>query len=1726
MKRIHISKEHMHEIDTSIDYINQIIEKIKSGDDADIENSGRRPIRELLQNSDDAEASLLVLRFDKDRLWLYNNGRSMKEDYLRALSTLGGASKKEEANTSGSFGTGFRSTHMFTDTPELEWSQWIKDDIVAVDSRYLTFQLEKWKQIEERKSLSESSFMKHKDEGNYDKLGVFFSFPWRTSNETGRSEFDEYLWNQKRVEELAYEIQEQSSNMLMGCRHLKKIRIILTCAESVKNNFIFEVTSDTSLSQIKTSKPINGKLKLTQESFAFGEKIADLTSKGSWGRKNHQWYTMDLKAKSSSLNHFNYHWCKKQIFSGASILDDHGNIEINSKRYWNLLIMYFPLNPRAKKLPIYTPIPLGGVSKEYFGIVGFCPPDETRRNIDTGSPKVKKFITELGNIAIELYAEQIFTVAKIILDDKNSSPQEKEQAIIQLLPRDSASTWLSDSITNIQENAVEKGRGSTGNMWNALDKVAKELPIACIEGKMELLSKTIHTIPKNGGTLDQRLSDILDTTNRSVLNQVWSEYYDEVMKSSKPKFRDFLWKTIFVGGDDQIGFYGSQPVENIEKFVEVVGECLDELMKNDLTTTKLHKVMLDLVQKPPHNWLEHSSDLSKLFVLRDAKGKLHSIDSAIDNNRIIIPDKTQSKVIPYLKTLIGEEYILHANLKSETIRALEKFEKFESLKLTSEKMVWIIDKSTDIHPDEHDNLGKYPIFHEAVSNLLSEAVSMGLNRGKVKGKKFIPVFRNKKIQTLEENTLDQGELIWNHQSFKISTPTQGYHREFIFHTLDDEVYSSLPQILKKKLRFLKLHQSINKANANKITSYFTMNMAINNGKPLNLVRTLLTEQTGGSGHLKTPSLFKANEFLRWWNDPPLHLSSKDEKSPPLPSLFDSPDESKDKHELLLFLLNNYQQSIPQTINFSGISEVPYLLTAGDKWIKPSEASTCSDEKLLQKIGNKAKALHPDIVSGLGEKILSKMGVSGSIKISQATELMKEGDHELSVSLMKHFLTFLDFEDKVEISAYKHHMTTGHGINQLWAPEGFNEDSYCQSSPEAILWPDEKFESFLKHKFLDLRAIPDSLDEERKKKAIAFFNFSTEITFDNFYDILDKQSVSLDDYGFNEGLGDFQKYVSKNKVGNPDDGWREVMAKQESTFLLQGNDGKVLEAESGAIFTTPSNKSKWESFFQKNKFIQIFSHDEIIGGKGFCQKLIDFGFGKSKPEISDLIFELKQQSIEPHIAKLIWKELGKQDQTSVMESLQSDDDISTLYFERNGEIFDVCSDVAINDSTETPLLDSTKLVISINKLPSLVLEIFIAVGVLDLRNITSQQILRDAIDNDNTKFDDGNKKELEHLINTSENELFALLQHNYNDYELIDSNKITESLQLDEKEHQVYRNILVYQKTPILCNIDSHYDSRLQQEAIRFSTCKPTKVLKLDNLNATPNSLMEKALQRILTKDAISILDLTDAQKDMIESIEVKMIQKLVPQKLEFTLKGVLKSIKLNGKANEFRLHPATNNPEFFLSQDRDKCNASQVATLVLDLLSKQKILTEEESLHELKALILSELQEESDSLFESNNARETSNNLRDTYMGCQIESCGRYTPTSDQTKETAERRKSFLGSRTTFYSWKQTVDSNYPIGQNVWLCPRHHTLWERGLIRFKGIENKLAKADAKRLLPNIKQMAVEFTESTLDILIYDGEGRTFDAKWNDEKLLTHEIDGKNHGQSILDELTKWVQDQA
>ena len=200
-----------------MEYISAIINKIKSGDDADIENCGLRPIRELLQNADDAGATQLVFRFDKDRLWVQNNGLTMEDRYLSALSSLGKEDKKEDAGTSGTFGTGFRSTHMFTDTPEIEWVEFHPGvEKYRVIAKKMTLSLEEWKDIPERKNLASSQFMQSEGVRDPKKLGVFFSFPWRVTNETNREEFDEYLWDVPESESLLSILRNVSGRCCLG----------------------------------------------------------------------------------------------------------------------------------------------------------------------------------------------------------------------------------------------------------------------------------------------------------------------------------------------------------------------------------------------------------------------------------------------------------------------------------------------------------------------------------------------------------------------------------------------------------------------------------------------------------------------------------------------------------------------------------------------------------------------------------------------------------------------------------------------------------------------------------------------------------------------------------------------------------------------------------------------------------------------------------------------------------------------------------------------------------------------------------------------------------------------------------------------------------------------------------------------------------------------------------------------------------------------------------------------------------------------------------------------------------------------------------------------------------------------------------------------------------------------------------------------------------------------
>ena len=77
-------------------------------------------VYELLQNAEDEKASSVVIEFYKDRLVFYHNGEPFDEnDVIGVSSMLMGTKDRNDAQTIGRFGMGFKSVFKYTDQPEI-----------------------------------------------------------------------------------------------------------------------------------------------------------------------------------------------------------------------------------------------------------------------------------------------------------------------------------------------------------------------------------------------------------------------------------------------------------------------------------------------------------------------------------------------------------------------------------------------------------------------------------------------------------------------------------------------------------------------------------------------------------------------------------------------------------------------------------------------------------------------------------------------------------------------------------------------------------------------------------------------------------------------------------------------------------------------------------------------------------------------------------------------------------------------------------------------------------------------------------------------------------------------------------------------------------------------------------------------------------------------------------------------------------------------------------------------------------------------------------------------------------------------------------------------------------------------------------------------------------------------------------------------------------------------
>ena len=99
------------------------LQHIKNSEDDEL----RFAIRELVQNADDAEATTMSIRVDKDALYVANDGynfrppdeeRGWAGDYRRICEVLSKPKLKDPKST-GAHGSGFTTVYCFTNHPEV-----------------------------------------------------------------------------------------------------------------------------------------------------------------------------------------------------------------------------------------------------------------------------------------------------------------------------------------------------------------------------------------------------------------------------------------------------------------------------------------------------------------------------------------------------------------------------------------------------------------------------------------------------------------------------------------------------------------------------------------------------------------------------------------------------------------------------------------------------------------------------------------------------------------------------------------------------------------------------------------------------------------------------------------------------------------------------------------------------------------------------------------------------------------------------------------------------------------------------------------------------------------------------------------------------------------------------------------------------------------------------------------------------------------------------------------------------------------------------------------------------------------------------------------------------------------------------------------------------------------------------------------------------------------------
>ena len=447
----------MHYTMDLVDWISTRIAVTSSEDD----DMSRFVFRELVQNADDVESSILVARFLPDALEVANDGFAFrspsgdrKGDFQRIALVLQ-RHQEDDPTTTGKFGTGFQTVYNLTNRPEIHSDGISRRMDPAAESED---RMQKLEGFEKRKSP-------------YLPKGVLFRFPWRDDREaeTARGvdkrpfqDQDKWpRWNAQGRRDLYNDLVGYLHDVLLCCRHLRCIRLIW---ESEGEATAYQAERDFDLPAIKDGDiSVHARTREVREGPGTGG-----FEYASWKWDGKPKSTQYLVASKNVDRNGRQVYMMKGTRKGKRVkLVTRYPEKADEKILESDVHVLLPLSPNrlrgdgGRTRFVYSVIPLPKRGGTFFAVSACWVPLESRNDINVSGRGGPWYETLLES-AVRLYRDVFPKFADEIRKSKQSDA-DKQEALLDALPPPSILQWLNKDITDpefllpvkLQETLVE-----------------------------------------------------------------------------------------------------------------------------------------------------------------------------------------------------------------------------------------------------------------------------------------------------------------------------------------------------------------------------------------------------------------------------------------------------------------------------------------------------------------------------------------------------------------------------------------------------------------------------------------------------------------------------------------------------------------------------------------------------------------------------------------------------------------------------------------------------------------------------------------------------------------------------------------------------------------------------------------------------------------------------------------------------------------------------------------------------------------------------------------------------------------------------------------------------------------------------------------------------------------------------------------------------------------------